>query len=107
MLEEFLESSVLMEIMAPFAVPSWVCERKPLPMKLRLGRRQAGKRVKSRVQNLSYREGVKEGGCFCLKDGPRQPGKDRLTHMTDVGEVITCMSLAREFLTVIQASFGN
>lgn len=106
-LEEFLESSVLMEITAPFTVPCWGHESKPVPVKLRLRRRKTGKQMKSRVQNVSYQEGMMETGCLCLKEGQRQPGKDRLTHTTNIGEVITCMSLVHEFLTVIYVSFVN
>ena len=42
-----------------------------------------------------------------LKDGQRQTGKDGLTHTTNIREVITCISLAHEFLTLILASFEN
>lgn len=63
--------------------------------------------MKRVVQSSSYWEGMVEAGCLCLKDGQRQPGKDRLTHMADLGEVITYVSLAREFLAVIHASRAN
>lgn len=33
MLEELLESSLLMKIMVPFAVSFWACERKPILVK--------------------------------------------------------------------------
>lgn len=42
-----------------------------------------------------------------LKDGQRQIGKDRLTHTTNIGEVIMCISLAHEFFTLILVSFAN
>lgn len=41
-----------MEITACFEVPYWECERESVPVKLRLGRRKAGKEMKSKVQNL-------------------------------------------------------
>lgn len=54
-----------MEITAPFAVPYWGHERKPVPVKLRLGRKKTGKQMK----NLSYWEGMMKAGSLCLKDG--------------------------------------
>jgi len=66
-----LESSALVEITAPFAVPCWGCEKKPAPVKLRLGGRKAGKQTKSRVQSSSYWELIREAEGLCLKDGQK------------------------------------